>query len=100
MGPSIEELYQRIAEKITTIIDDDWSQTVVKVEIGDGVYQLQGTYRTDLAEGSSQSFAADFELAMLFQQLLVAMVEAGEEPWKEASFSLDRDGKFHIAFSR
>lgn len=97
MSEPLESLYQQIGHTVSSLIDANWEEIKINVEVKPGVIQLKCSY---LLKDSEKviSFTPNRMLVDHFEDLHERMAVELQDDWKIADFTLTFDGKFEIQF--
>lgn len=97
MSLPLDDIYQRIGESIVASLEDDWLFVEVLVEVSPDVWTFEGYYISE-ETGKRKGFRISKTAKILLKNLHTQMAETPQGDWKRAKFSLERGGKFDLAF--
>lgn len=93
----VEKIYEQIGNYIVEIIDDDWTEASIHMELGTGHGRGYGRYRKEGVD-AVLPFRLRYDVYKLFKELRIRLQKEGTRPWVRATFRLKRDAKFEIDF--
>ena len=94
MIDGIEDYYHRIADFITSAIDEPWKTAKLEAVFYEGSSTYLGEYTRP--EGSDCSFAVGMEGGRIFRQLRKEFESSGKPRWGQALFTLEESGSFKL----
>ena len=94
MIDGIEDYYHRIADFITSAIDEPWKTAKLEAVFYEGSSTYLGEYTRP--EGSDCSFAVGMEGGRIFRQLRKEFESSGKPLWGQALFTLEESGSFKL----
>jgi hypothetical protein len=97
MTPEVETLYPRIGQRLLDAAGEPFVRGYARVEMADD-YGSVGLF-VDRGDGGWRYLADDSgDLYELFGELRERCIAAGLGAWSQATFALQRDGRFSIEF--
>ncbi|KRD93275.1 hypothetical protein ASE46_19890 [Bacillus sp. Root239] len=112
MELKLNNIYQKVADNLKEMIQEDWREIYLYAEVGEGsqttyfFYYPKGSdepiYSHDipeLFEVSEQSYLVLLDKQLeCFRELLDVFIENKQEIWTSLTLHLDHDGKFEIDY--
>ncbi|HDG5480842.1 TPA: TIGR01741 family protein [Staphylococcus aureus] len=104
----LNEMYNEIANKISSMIPVEWEKVYTMAYIDDGGGEVffnytkinsdELNYYTDIPKEYNISVQVFDDLYDLFEELRNLFKEEGLEPWTSCEFDFTRDGKLNVSF--
>ena len=97
MTRTIDDVYESIAQNISSVIQGEWSNSVLDVEFNGDSADFDATFET--FDGQKKDFDVEYQVFKDFKELHAIMTAEGDHhKWNRATFKLTPDGKFSIDF--